>query len=80
MLTNMKQFLYNKSDNASSSASSLILFDTIDFSVLFERASIDFGICGPSLGWLKSFVTGRSSTSASGRIVQRHRCLSGAPA
>ena len=34
-------------------------FDTIDHYILLDRISSDFGICGSTLGWLQSFVTGR---------------------
>ena len=34
-------------------------FDSIDYSILCSRVSDDFGISGPVLNWLRSFITGR---------------------
>lgn len=36
-------------------------FDTIDHDILCRRADSEFGIRGPALAWLRSFVSGRSS-------------------
>jgi len=44
-------------------------FDTIDHSILFDRASQEFGIRGTALGWLQSFVTGRKQYVAVGPAV-----------
>ena len=34
-------------------------FDTVDFEVLFQRMSGDFGVNGSALNWLRTFVSGR---------------------
>jgi Reverse transcriptase (RNA-dependent DNA polymerase) len=55
-------------------------FDTIDFSILFERASIDFGICVVTLDWLKSFITDRLQYVGVGpHRSASHSCLFGVP-
>ena len=41
-------------------------FDTINHSILFDRASQDFGIRGTALSWLQSFVTDRKQYVAVG--------------
>jgi len=43
-------------------------FDTIDHSILYDRASQDFGIRGTALSWLQSFVTDRMLYVAVGAV------------
>jgi len=55
-------------------------FDTIDFSTLFDRLRLDFGLGGVALDWLRSFLIGRTQyvgvgTSRSSPAT----CLSGVP-
>jgi len=55
-------------------------FDSIDHDVLIERLGTDFGISGSALGWLRSFVTGRTQYVAVG--TERSppaNCTSGVP-
>jgi hypothetical protein len=42
-------------------------FDTIDFNILLDRVSTDFGISGRAYSWLSSFITGRSQYVAVGK-------------
>ena len=35
-------------------------FDTVDFEVLLQRMSGDFGVNGSALNWLRTFVSGRT--------------------
>ena len=37
-------------------------FDTVDHDILLHRLNLSFGISGPVLKWLESFVRGRSQT------------------
>jgi Reverse transcriptase (RNA-dependent DNA polymerase) len=55
-------------------------FDTIDFSTLFDRQRLDFGLGGVALDWLRSSLFGRTKyvgigTSRSPPVT----CLSGVP-
>ena len=34
-------------------------FDTVDYDILFHRLESDFGVVGPALSWLKSYLQGR---------------------
>ena len=55
-------------------------FDTIDHSILFDRASQDFGIHGTALSWLQSFVTGRKQYVAVGPAQSAPaNCTTGVP-
>jgi len=55
-------------------------FDTIDHGILLNRLSSSFGIGGPAISWLHSYLTGRSSKFASpGRHQMHNRYLPGSP-
>ena len=55
-------------------------FDSIDHDILLDRLGTDFGISGSALGWLRSFVVGRTQYVAVGteRSPPAH-CTSGVP-
>ena len=57
-----------------------VAFDAIDFGTLCDQAETDFGLTGLAVGWLKSFVTGRTQCIAVGAELSLPRpCLSGVP-
>jgi len=55
-------------------------FDTVDFDIMLQRISRDFGVCGGALSWLRSFITGRTQYVGVGAARSISvACLSGVP-
>ena len=42
-------------------------FDTVDYDILFHRLESDFGVTGPALAWLKSYLQGRKQAVRCGK-------------
>ena len=42
-------------------------FDTMDYDILFHRLESDFGVTGPALAWLKSYLQGRKQAVRCGK-------------
>ena len=55
-------------------------FDTIDHSILLNRLSVEFGVSGSVLTWLKSYLTGRYQCVRVGQASSSHTlCHTGVP-
>ena len=55
-------------------------FDTVDHDILLHRLNLSFGISGPVLKWLESFVRGRSQSAVfNGELAPTTQLQNGVP-